>query len=112
MKAEIIKKINTLEESIKANRTSMSQPIQTADQLEIAEASERNSLLLGTINRDELSLSKLKQALVNVEKDSFGFCDSEDCGEEIPEGRLKFNPAITKCFDCSFTQELRDKQVA
>lgn len=112
MKTEIIKKIQAFEEQIAANEKIMLQPIQTADQLEVAKAYEMNGLLLGTINRDKLSLSKLKQALVNVDKENFGFCDNEDCGEEIPEGRLKFDPAITKCFDCSLIQEMREKQVA
>ena len=112
MKLVIIKKINELEETIAANQGLMSQGVQSADQLEVAKANEMGSLLYDSIQRNKESLIALIKALANVDNAGYGFCDTEDCEEVIPKARLKFNPAITKCVDCSWTKEQEDKQVA
>lgn len=41
----------------------------------------------------------LQAALVRVEDGEFGFC--EDCGDPIPVGRLRLNPATSRCVSCA-----------
>jgi len=41
----------------------------------------------------------LQAALARVEDGEFGWC--EDCGEAIAPGRLRLNPASTRCVSCA-----------
>lgn len=38
-------------------------------------------------------------ALARMEEGEFGYCT--DCGEEIPEGRLDFDPTLAMCVSCA-----------
>jgi len=49
-------------------------------------------------NRD-LEAHRLEAALVRIQADEYGYC--EDCGEEIPAGRLNLDPAASKCVSCA-----------
>ncbi len=44
-------------------------------------------------------MSRLKAALARIEDREFGFC--EDCGDEIPIGRLNLDYAASKCVSCA-----------
>ena len=56
-------------------------------------ASDRNRTSATTLILVRKALEKLKQ-----EPDSFGEC--EECGEEIPQGRLKAMPYAQLCVSC------------
>lgn len=49
-------------------------------------------------NRD-LEAHRLKVALTRIQEDEYGYC--EDCGEEIPDGRLDLDLAASKCVSCA-----------
>ncbi|CAD0185277.1 DnaK suppressor protein [Ruegeria sp. THAF57] len=49
-------------------------------------------------NRD-VEMNRLKAALLRIDEGEYGFC--EDCGEEIPIGRLNLDHAATKCVSCA-----------
>ncbi len=49
-------------------------------------------------NRDVETL-RLRAALDRIEEGEFGYC--EDCGEEVPVGRLELDPAASKCVSCA-----------
>lgn len=56
-------------------------------------------------------VDKIKQidsALERIENNSYGEC--EDCGDEIPEKRLEFNPCFVKCVLCAEKKEFARKQ--
>ncbi len=44
-------------------------------------------------------MSRLKAALARIEDGEYGFC--EDCGDEIPIGRLNPDYAASKCVSCA-----------
>ncbi len=44
-------------------------------------------------------MSRLKAALARIEDGEYGFC--EDCGDEIPIGRLNLDYAASKCVSCA-----------
>lgn len=48
--------------------------------------------------RDAKKLA-LSAALQRIDEGEFGFCD--DCGEEIAEKRLRFDPSVTRCISCA-----------
>ena len=45
----------------------------------------------------------INAALAAIENGTYGIC--RDCGEEIPEGRLKVVPGATRCRPCQEDQE-------
>lgn len=49
-------------------------------------------------NRD-LETRRLQAALARLQEDEYGYC--EDCGDEIPEGRLSLDLAASKCVTCA-----------
>ncbi len=49
-------------------------------------------------NRD-LEARRLQAALTRIGDGGFGYC--EDCGDEIPRGRLDLDPAAGKCVSCA-----------
>ena len=42
---------------------------------------------------------QLTRALAKLDEGTYGVCD--DCGAEIPEGRLKIRPESTLCVECA-----------
>ncbi len=50
------------------------------------------------VNRDNEVL-RLQAALNRIQEEEYGYC--KDCGEDIPEGRLKLDLAATKCVSCA-----------
>ena len=59
------------------------------------------NLLLGT--RERQKLEQIESALSRMENGEYGFC--EDCGENIPAGRLKAMPFATLCVKCKSERE-------
>ena len=49
--------------------------------------------------RREVALRNIELALARMDAGDYGFCD--DCGEEIPPGRLEIDPAGPLCVDCA-----------
>ena len=49
--------------------------------------------------RRQAERARLRAALARIDAGDYGFCD--DCGEEIAPGRLRFDPAATRCVDCA-----------
>ncbi|WP_353390306.1 TraR/DksA C4-type zinc finger protein [Ruegeria sp. HU-ET01832] len=47
----------------------------------------------------DLERRRLTAALNRIRDGEYGFC--EDCGEEVPVGRLKLDLAATKCVSCA-----------
>jgi DnaK suppressor protein len=66
----------------------------------------------GTLNlrikeRDGRLAKKIREALKKMEDGTFGLC--EDCGEPIPEKRLRARPVATRCIECKEKQEDRER---
>lgn len=51
----------------------------------------------------EIQLSKVEDALMNIEKGAYGTCDK--CGAEIPVDRLEAMPSTTMCKKCKEAEE-------
>ncbi|WP_366140918.1 TraR/DksA C4-type zinc finger protein [uncultured Ruegeria sp.] len=49
-------------------------------------------------NRD-LETFRLRAALIRIQQDEYGYC--EDCGDDIPDGRLNLDLAASKCVSCA-----------
>ena len=69
----------------------------------IGRLSRMNSIIykemsIAKLERQNLRIKQLKEALKNLENEDFGVCT--DCGEDIELKRIKSNPVVKKCFDC------------
>lgn len=51
--------------------------------------------------RRDGEVTRLRAALQRMEDGTYGEC--EDCGEDIPDGRLKLDLAATRCVFCAST---------
>jgi DnaK suppressor protein len=58
--------------------------------------------------RNAQKILQIDDALERINKKTYGAC--EDCGEDIPEKRLLFNPYAPTCVDCAEDRELEEKQ--
>jgi DnaK suppressor protein len=98
MKKDILK---TLTERIKSNDITAQREIgDIFDDADLEQTREFN-LLLGT--RERQKLDQIESAITRMEHGEYGFC--EDCGENIPAGRLKAMPFATLCVKCKSERE-------
>lgn len=59
-------------------------------------------------SRDREKVAKIDLALTKINNKTFGTC--EDCGDEIPEKRLTFNPHSSTCVSCAEEREMDSKK--
>lgn len=59
-------------------------------------------------SRDKEKLSRIDMALAKISNKTFGLC--EDCGEEILEKRLSFNPSSITCVSCAEEREINERK--
>jgi len=48
---------------------------------------------------------RIKTALARIEDGEYGYC--VHCGDDIPEGRLRFDPSVPSCIDCAREAEAK-----
>jgi DnaK suppressor protein len=80
-----------------------------ADPLDQATISTDRSYTFRMRDRESHLINKIRQALANMEDDTYGIC--EMCGEEIGIARLKARPVTTYCIACKTRREAREKVV-
>lgn len=105
MKHEILK---NLEERVKSNDISDQREIgDIFDDADLEQSREFN-LLLST--RERQKLEQIESALSRMENGEYGYC--EDCGENIPAGRLKAMPFAILCVKCKSERESMEGHAA
>lgn len=63
------------------------------------DAIQQQAMALVTERNRERDLQRISAALVRIDEGEFGYC--VDCGENIAEKRLEFDPAVPQCVDCA-----------
>ena len=63
------------------------------------DAIQQQAMALVTERNRERDLQRIKAALVRIDEGEFGYC--VDCGENIAEKRLEFDPSVPQCVDCA-----------
>ncbi len=66
-----------------------------------------HSLELRTRDRERKLINKINEALDNIEKGEYGYC--EETGEEIGVRRLEARPTATLCIEAQERHEKREK---
>jgi len=62
------------------------------------DAMQSQAMLQEAARRREQLLRDISAALRKIDSGEYGFC--EECGEEIAEKRLQFNPTVDCCIEC------------
>ncbi|MEJ5216845.1 TraR/DksA C4-type zinc finger protein [Cognatishimia sp. D5M38] len=98
----ILQKLAELEEQDRLGRDG--QAVVELDQQAVGRLSRMDALqsqamAKATQAQREIQVKALNAALKRMEDDDYGYC--RDCGEDIPDARLKLNPAVLKCMSCA-----------
>src|SRR5260221_8475322 len=73
------------------------------DAVESAEADIQEDLEFALVQMKSETLNKITDALARLEQGDYGYCF--DCGEEIPEKRLRALPFAVRCKSCEESRE-------
>lgn len=83
----------------RAGREDVTLDQQSVGRLSRMDALQRQAMARATADRREARIRRLRAALVRVDDADFGICDG--CGDDIPLDRLRVDPALTRCADCT-----------
>ncbi len=75
---------------------------QSVGRLARMDAMQVQAMALAAERRRAARLDQLRTVLQRIDDGEFGWC--EDCGEAIPEGRLKVDPTARLCVACARAQ--------
>ena len=83
----------------KADRSTVMLDQQSVGRLSRMDALQQQAMANATHGRRLQEKNRLTAALKRMTEDDFGYC--ADCGDEIIENRLDFDPSISRCISCS-----------
>jgi len=72
---------------------------QSVGRLSRMDALQNQAMAKATGARRSAQRVRIHAALERIDEGAFGYC--EDCGEEIPKGRLEMDPCAPKCVSCA-----------
>lgn len=72
---------------------------QSVGRLSRMDALQNQAMAKATQARRDVEARRLATALVRIDEGEYGYC--EDCGDEIPPGRLRLDPAASRCVSCA-----------
>lgn len=67
------------------------------------DALQAQAMSIETGRRRRQRLVQIEAALRRIDQDEYGYC--QECGEDIPEARLKVDPAALLCIACASSRE-------
>ncbi|PIE44266.1 MAG: hypothetical protein CSA50_01410 [Gammaproteobacteria bacterium] len=98
LKADLLARRGELEIRLAKIKKDISQPL-NQDSAEQAIELE-NEEVLGAIGREvEDEINKINRALIRIDEGVYGEC--LDCGNPIPEARLRVRPYSSRCIECA-----------
>ncbi|MCK8462564.1 TraR/DksA family transcriptional regulator [Aliiroseovarius sp. S1339] len=72
---------------------------QAVGRLSRMDALQNQAMAKATGARRAAQRTRIQAAFSRMDEGEFGYC--EDCGEDIPSGRLDLDPCATKCVSCA-----------
>lgn len=97
-------RLNALLQGHSAELRALTQPQESAD---LAALESNQDATLRLRDREQVLITKLREALERVDNGDFGACLV--CGEPIGERRLLARPVATHCVDCKTKAELLER---
>lgn len=100
LKQRIEKLIAEISETLASETTATVELDQSrVGRLSRMDALQGQQMGLAQQRRNEQRLKALHGALRRIETGDYGYCFV--CGDEIAKQRLEFDPAVTRCIDCT-----------
>ncbi|KZL12473.1 RNA polymerase-binding transcription factor DksA [Pseudovibrio axinellae] len=72
---------------------------QSVGRLSRMDALQRQAMAQANARQRARELQRINSALHRITEDEYGFCN--ECGEDIPEARLRVDPAALYCVSCA-----------
>ena len=72
---------------------------QSVGRLSRMDAMQRQAMAQATSRRRAQRRVRILAALARLDEGEYGFC--QDCGEDIPAGRLELDPTVATCGSCA-----------
>jgi len=72
---------------------------QSVGRLSRMDAMQQQAMNQATEHKRKYDLIRIEAAQRRLRDDEYGYC--EDCGEEIPDGRLAIDPMAELCVNCA-----------
>ena len=82
-----------------ADRAPVELDQQSVGRLSRMDAMQQQAMAAAQSRRRAGRLKAIKLALRRMDEDEFGWC--QDCGDEIPAGRLDLDPCAASCVACA-----------
>lgn len=105
MKDELIKKKQELLERISLTSGELDAD---GDEMDLVQTAALAQVSLDINHKLNYELKLIQSALAKIQEGAYGLC--EDCGEDINEKRLMFNPNFKCCVSCAEEQEKERKR--
>ena len=94
-----LEELSALDASTKEARAPVTLDQQSVGRLSRMDALQNQAMAKAQQANRDIETRRLSVALTRIKDGEFGYC--EDCGEEIPVGRLNLDPAASKCVSCA-----------
>ena len=91
--------IEALSETSAGARSTVTLDQQSVGRLSRMDAMQGQAMARASEQRRRARISMIKAALQRIEDGDYGIC--EECGEDIPAGRLAIDPVVTACVTCA-----------
>ena len=72
---------------------------QSVGRLSRMDAMQQQAMNQATEQKRKFDLVRIEAALRRIRDEEYGYC--EECGEEIPDGRLAIDPMAELCVNCA-----------
>ncbi|MAO91537.1 MULTISPECIES: TraR/DksA family transcriptional regulator [unclassified Hwanghaeella] len=90
--------IEALAHSSKESRAPVTLDQQSVGRLSRMDAMQGQAMALATEQRRNTERQRIRAALARIDSGDYGYCLK--CDDEIPEKRLRLDPATPVCVDC------------
>lgn len=91
--------LRAAEQATAGDRAPVELDQQSVGRLSRMDAMQQQAMASAQSRRRAGRLKAIDAALKRIDTDDFGWC--EECGEEIPLGRLNLDPCAPRCVDCA-----------
>ena len=103
VKASLMMRKNELEHELERLSTEKSSDDQSQDEGDMAASATMDTLRSSLQDAEQEEYTRVVNALRAIENGTYGIC--KDCGNEISEKRLKYNPNASRCLACQEAME-------
>ncbi|MXQ07630.1 TraR/DksA family transcriptional regulator [Alphaproteobacteria bacterium GH1-50] len=91
--------LDTSDDDSREDRGTVTLDQQSVGRLSRMDAMQRQAMAQATSRRRAQRRARILAALARLDEGEYGVC--QDCGEDIPPGRLELDPTVATCVSCA-----------